>query len=707
MKRNTTTAAAVLSMGLMLVSCSPKTASSCTAAETATTEPATVETPYVAIRTDVPNKAFYKDIFIHGGLSLDSYIDLPAFTELNLSREYVALSSATKEAIEIQAALFSGTPEDVNGVLLYPDGEPRFRMIYVNGGGANSSGRRLQYKGRLNFKKFFENGGCYMGSCAGAYLVSISEDRTAFPGYVGIWPGDCSGALTPNWYISYDIPKDSPLLKYYDFGGDYHVDTVRHHNGAYFERWYEVPGTEALAINNYPDYMFHGCASVIAYKPNCFTGRACPIGGHPERIPSGETYKLMESIVRYTLDGQGCAKAKGILVNGEMRKMTKSTEDEDPAHTKIGDKQCHHFAFSLPKKARNIVVRLESLEDYELSLRLANGTFAFKEDAQYASEGKSLVKELRFDELEAGTWYIGVQCESTVMATETPTHVAYENTGILNGAPYTISVKWDMVETGKATLARGVNVCEMIKQSYNPNMLAPGLDTTITKVVFETGSKSTAGMRVDDRQLSEEPIFATVKDGVLTFSTPAAKIGTGEEAGFLFTGFTKLKSIEGLDRIDAEGARSFGEMFRNCYSLESVDFRGFKCKRLEAIDGMFHCCRSIKTLDLSNFATSYKIKPGQLFRGMPNLTEINLGKMKYNSYELYSEFRIFADKKDKGNNRTCSQSGRLTIRCTPDMAAFLAKSDLRNLRSGNSGQTPVEVHFYNEADGSEIFPEWK
>ena len=691
--------AAVLSAG-----CSPKVTSK---PESAVPTITVAETPYVSVRTDVPNKAFYKDVFMHGGLHLSSYPDMPCLSVIGLSHEYISLDKATRENRDIENSIFNHNDVDANGVLLYPDGEPRFRMIYVNGGGANTSGRKLEYEGRRNFKEFVDNGGNYVGSCAGAYLASEAEDWTAFDGYVGVWPGNCSGALSPRWSVGYIIPEASPLRKYSDFGGDFYVDSVLHHNGPYFERWAETPGTEVLAINAYPAYKFHGHPSVIAYKANCYKGRVIPIGGHPEIIESGEGLELMADIVRYALEGQGCAKAKGVLSNGEIRRMTKATEDDDPAHTKIGDKQCHHFVFALPKKARNIVIRLESLENYELSLRLANGTFAFKEDAQYAKEGKELVKELKFDELEAGTWYIGIQCESTVETKELETHVEYSNTGILNGAPYTISVKWDNVSIGKAILDRGGDVNEIIKQSIHPKMLASEKDSVIIRIVLQTASSSTEGVRVDDKRISEAPVYAVVKDGILTLSTPADQIWTGQEGAFLFSGLTQLKAIENIQALNTSNAKYLGEMFKGCASLESLDLSSFRGDKLISIDGMFYGCKKLSKVDLSSCASANKVKMGDAFRMMPALSEINLGQLKYNDFELYGNIYLFASPKDSADRRTCSATKSLTIKCTPEVATGLVKSNLSNLHNGKNNAQPVEIHFIDAISGKEFTPEWK
>lgn len=411
----------------------------------------------VVIRTDVPNKAFYKDLFMDAGTNLSKYKNMPVVAYLDLDYEYFYTESYTNtldngENLE-QAKVFIGSPEDLNGVLLYPDGEPRFRMIYENGGYSTTHGRALWADGRDNIRRFFYNGGSYVGSCAGAFLASrgiIDNDYTTQNGYLGLWPGYVNDTNIYDIYPDYIIPADSPLLKYYDFGGDNRVAGVKHWNGPFFAEYDMVPGTEVLCINDYPAYKYHMKPSVIAYKPSVWSGRVIPSGGHPEQYPDGERRDLMAAYIKYAADGIGIAKAKGVLHNGEVRKMTKSTDDDDPAYTKVGDKQCHHFVFALPEGARNVRVRLESLGDFNLSLHLANGTFAFKEDALYKAEGGDSVKELSFETLPKGTWYVGVQCEDTPTCTlgdyGNGKYSGYQysgNTAVLNGAPYTICVTWE------------------------------------------------------------------------------------------------------------------------------------------------------------------------------------------------------------------------------------------------------------------------
>ncbi len=677
--------------------CSPKAAPEASKSQPAPQQDAA---QYVSVRTDVPNKAFYKDVFMDGALHLDEYADLPFLSRLNLDREYLMLTKSTMENRNLEVSIFGGGKDDANGVLLYPDGEPRFRMLYVNGGGANSAGAKMEYSGREAVRTFVANGGCFVGNCAGAYMASCGTERNFHNGYIGVWPGNCSLAETPVWAVGYIIPHDSPILKYYDFGGDFYIDSVRHHNGPYFADFASVPGTEVLTINDYPAYKFHHKPSAIAYKADCYSGRVIPIGGHPEKITEGERFDLMTAYVRYALDGQGCAKVKGILSNGELRRMTKSTEDDDPAFTKIGDRQCHHFAFALPKKARNVVVRVESLEGYELSLRLANGTFAFKEDAQYAAEGREKVKELKFDELPAGTWYVGVQCEETVHATQTETHFIYNNTAILNGAPYTVSVKWDEAATGRAVLTRGQDINERIKQMANPRRLVTENDSTITKIAFRTGVTAVDGVRIDDRNVSEEPVWLTVKDGVATISTPAANVNLGRISSYLFNGFTALKEIENLEAVRTDGVNSLISLFAGCASLGNVDLSNFNTSEVKAMQAMFNGCASMTKVDISNFDLGRTVNMTRMFRGMPSLREINICDLGENAREAISV--LFISKDDNASNGTASKSKALDVKCVAKDAQWLLESPLKSLAAGTEKCAPVDVRLFDIATGSEI-----
>lgn len=424
----------------------------------------------VVIRTDVQNKAFYKDLFNDDGVgvapnrsNLNVFVELGSrgytyeYVECTTKNEYVSsLASVNEKARNAMLKYYVGCEYDSNGYLLYPDGEPRFKLFYVNGGYENTHAAAWTAQGRENIRTFFYNGGCYTGNCCGALLSTYRNQpgwthsgQTPVTMTTGIWPGYPKG-MSGNFSTHFDVPAESPLWAYDDwvFEGkkfDGHVDSVRHANGPFFPDPDQVPGTEVLGVYSEASRSGYGNPCSIAYKPSEYSGRLAICGSHPETTPGSECLWFMTAMFRYAMDGVGIAKVKGILHNGEVRSMTKSTEDQDPAFTKVGDKQCHHFAFALPSGARNIKVRMESLEGFNISLRMAQGTFAFKEDAEYAVENSDSVKELTFDTLPKGTWYVGVQCEDVPETGKDEYGIIYTgNTAVLNGAPYKISVTWDL-----------------------------------------------------------------------------------------------------------------------------------------------------------------------------------------------------------------------------------------------------------------------
>lgn len=543
------------------------------------------EQPVHFVRTDVPNKAFYKDLFMDTGIRMMEYRTMPVVDHLGLQYEYFFAPENTPENQKLQNAAYCGNPQDLNGVFLYPDGEPRFRLVYVNGGYAGSHSLSYMAKGRDNLRRFVLNGGSFVGSCAGSFLSSIGTTTSYYAqhGYLGLWPGLVDNT---NFTIqaAYDIPETSPLRTYYDFGGNYKLEEILHMNGPFFSKWADVPDTEVLAVNNCPDYKSHGSPSIIAYKPDIFRGRLICSGGHPEQVPEGEGLGLMTALVNYAFDGVGTARVKGQLFNGEVRTMDRSTADNDPEYTCIGDRQCHHFVFSLPKGAREICITLETLRPFNLSLRLANGTFAFKEDAEYSVENEDAVKTLSFDRLPDGLWYVGVQCEETVDCTFGEHGFQYSGrTEVLNGVPYRISVSWKKggrqlnvvlpqrkLHEG-ALLAGGSDFNEIVKHLVDADAKASSIDSLITKISFRSSDSGTEGLRVDNI-ISSLPVYASRQGSEVFITTGAPKFIVPVDASFMFSDLKALREIEGVENLDFSETVYKNDMFQGCPDFESDKF---------------------------------------------------------------------------------------------------------------------------------------
>ena len=386
---------------------------------------------YADLITRDVNRAFYKDVFLDAGVGLSFRKQLPAVGHLKMSAECV---TGREEAYaEEQRAVMGGSGEDLNGRLLYPDGQPRFRLLFVNGGSSKTHGKAMGDQVISRMRTFHANGGSYVGTCAGGFFASTGyDDQENYPYYLHLWPGVMTHTGLAGVYTGFFIEEKSPLLDYYDFGGDLYVADVRQNLGGYAG---SLPaGTEVLARYDYPDQSStHRKPAVWAFKESERTGRVIMDGGHPEEISTGERMHLTAAMILYAMEGQGLTTLKSVLRNGQERDMTASD-------ARIGDLQCHHFAFRVPEDAGAVDIAVSSTGAYDWVLSLSRDGFAYRDTAEYVSDSA----ELHLDALPAGLWYLSVRCMTTVTVTETETGQEYSGrTDILNGAPYSVRVSWE------------------------------------------------------------------------------------------------------------------------------------------------------------------------------------------------------------------------------------------------------------------------
>ena len=406
------------------------------------------------------NRGYYKDVFMNGGVYLTSRRTLPASDFLGTSMEFFASAvnnELTKADTLIQHKIFTGSEEDTNGWLLYPDGAPRYRMIYVNGGKARNHLNSMEPTSRVNIRNFVEAGGSYLGTCAGAFIASkgaFSVGKVLGANlYFGFWPGYAYHTKIYKIYPDMRVDKGSPLLRYFDFGKDGVVKEVYHNGGCYVkeEEFGSFPkGVEVLSYYIYkkPEGApFDGRGCVWSYKASDKVGRVVSCGSHPEGIEEGERREYMAAMMLYAMDGNAAPQPKGALKAGDVREMNKRTEDNNPAYTRIGDKQYHHFTLDVPKKCKKVVVSLEGYEgenNFDLMLCGKRGELAYGDNTNHKSDVVGCKKQLVIEKPKAGEWYVSVYCATTVTSTVGKYGTEYSGrTDVLNGVPYKLSVKFE------------------------------------------------------------------------------------------------------------------------------------------------------------------------------------------------------------------------------------------------------------------------
>ena len=406
-------------------------------------------------------RGYYKDVFMDGGIALSSRYYLPATRHLGLTIDYFASAKTeklTQQDTLLQTNIFCGSEEDTNGWLLYPDGAPRYRVIYVNGGKSGTHARSLTARGRELMREYIANGGSYVGTCAGAYMATSGSLRNNGSirnanSYLGVWPGYAKPTWLKKARTTMALDKKSPLLRYFDFGGDREVAEVYHNGGcsAYGCKDGKMPkGTEPLAYYKHKDsadVKINGRMSVWAYKDDEQSGRVVMCGSHPESVAEGERLEFMSSMLLYAMDGNAKPQLKGELKADEWREMNKCTEDEDPKFTRIGDKQYHHFVIDVPRGCKRAVISLDGYEDakkFDLTLCAKRGDFAFHDNTLHKNVARGCKKELVLERPKAGKWYVSVYCETAVTSLRGKYGTYYTGRkSVLNGVPYKLSVKYE------------------------------------------------------------------------------------------------------------------------------------------------------------------------------------------------------------------------------------------------------------------------
>lgn len=409
------------------------------------------------VQAQIRKDGYYKDLFMDSGIMLTSRDDLPAARFLNLSWERLCTgeqsdqSRVTETDSVMQSQRIVGYDLDENGVLLYPDGAPRYRVIYVNGGKATAHGNSLTPRGIERIRQYCAAGGSYVGTCAGAFFASkgTTKDGNDKPNasYSGVWNGYTTSTGLEHSYTSLLVEKKSPLLRYYDFGGDMRIDSVRHNGGCYMPERADMPrGTEVLLRYDGDTLKLknsiHKTVNAWAYKASDHSGRIVVTGSHPEAIDNGERLELFAAMLQYAIDGNGTPTLKGELIDTVARAMTRCTHDNDPAHTRIGDRQYHHFVVNVPKGAKAVTIDLSTIkgwDTYDLYLFASDKGFAFNGNSRYSNVARGANKKLVVTGPKPGKLYVSVYCDSTVETVDTPWGEQYTGMlNVLNGIPYTI-----------------------------------------------------------------------------------------------------------------------------------------------------------------------------------------------------------------------------------------------------------------------------
>ena len=112
-------------------------------------------------------------------------------------------------------------------------------------------------------------------------------------------------------------------------------------------------------------------------------------------------------------------------------------------------------------------------------------------------------------------------------------------------------------------------------------------------------------------------------------------------ARLMFCGMEKLTTINNLSRLNTANMTDMSGMFCGCKSLTSLDLTNFNTANVTNMGDMFSWCLSLKNLDLSGFNTANVTYMGWMFYNCSELGAINLSN--FNTTNVKKMYNMFCE----------------------------------------------------------------
>jgi hypothetical protein len=347
----------------------------------------------------------HADVFVDGGMHLSKVSLEKSATLAGLTREVFFSNSHAQTK-----ATIGGNVNDLNGALLFPDGQPRFSVMYINGGTAGNHTDAMGAAGRQAVADFYSSGGSYTGSCAGEF-VAARRIPSLWGGKVGNQGNTGRQTVT---FDETDHPLVQDLMRWN--GGSNVVPSIPHYGGPTNRESYPHPnGT--LFLGTITGGLHRGTDFLVEYQRDDASGITVLSPSHPEYGRQASHTALMASILKRANDqSRVTPDLKGSLSTDQTVVMS------DPAQ-KIGDGQYHRYSLDVPAGTSVLYINLASLSgNADLFVQYNGPAHAGSYLVKSTSAGDDMVA---IQNPEPGTYEVSVFGAHTV----------------LNGAAYTLSVK--------------------------------------------------------------------------------------------------------------------------------------------------------------------------------------------------------------------------------------------------------------------------
>ncbi|WP_407433060.1 BspA family leucine-rich repeat surface protein [Methanobrevibacter sp.] len=115
---------------------------------------------------------------------------------------------------------------------------------------------------------------------------------------------------------------------------------------------------------------------------------------------------------------------------------------------------------------------------------------------------------------------------------------------------------------------------------------------------------------------------------------------------YMFSGCKSLTTLD-VSNFDTSKVTNMNQMFANCNSLTELDLSNFNTSAVTNMSWMFNGCRGLTTLDISNFDISKVTQHTYIFNSCSSLNKLILGEVSQEQYDWWYQRLVDAGIQDK------------------------------------------------------------
>ena len=97
-----------------------------------------------------------------------------------------------------------------------------------------------------------------------------------------------------------------------------------------------------------------------------------------------------------------------------------------------------------------------------------------------------------------------------------------------------------------------------------------------------------------------------------------------KDGSYLFSGFKKVTTIEGLENFDTRQVKNMDSMFYLMDALQTLDLSNWDTSQVNNMSQMFYGCHHLNSLNLENFETNNVTNMYEMFKENRTITSLNL-----------------------------------------------------------------------------------